>query len=175
MRIIPRASCIHLFTDCFSSGAACEAAKEGIPAIAFSGQSTRQVSYTTLQSDPNSLATIAALVNSQLTVDFVNALLEGDDDVIVPEDTIININTSDVTDCTDPDAFDFIFTRNLADPTATDVVVCGTNHLPVEADVINADGCFVTISVISATTKTDVDAATQQVVFDRVQDILSCL
>ena len=174
MRIIPRASCIHLLTDCFSSGAACEAAKEGIPAIAFSGQSTRQVSYTTLQSDPDSLATIAALVNSQLTVDFVDALLDGEG-TIVPEDTIININTSDVTDCTDPDDFDFIFTRNLADPTATDVFTCGTNQLPVEADVIGLDGCYATVSVISAITKTDVDAETQQVVFDRVESILSCL
>ncbi|KAI0085583.1 sure-like protein [Irpex rosettiformis] len=156
-------------------GAACEAAKEGIPSIAFSGQSNSQVSFTTLESDPNSLATIAALVNSQLTVKFVNALLSGETGTIVPANTTINVNTSGVSGCTDPDDFEFIFARNLANPSATDVAACGTTHLPAESAVISAGGCHASVSVINAVTKTDVDAATQAVVFNRVQGILSCL
>ncbi|KAI0759170.1 sure-like protein [Irpex lacteus] len=156
-------------------GAACEAAKEGIPSVAFSGQSNAQVSYTSLRLTPTSLQSIAALVNSQLTVKFVNALLNGGSGVIVPANTTINVNTSEIKNCTDPDEFDFVFARNLADSSAIDVTTCGSDHLPAEADVIDAAGCHVSVSVINAVTKTDVDADTQAVVFNRIKNILSCL
>ena len=62
-------------TSCyFRSGAACEAAREGIPAAAFSGASGSQVSYTTLESDPTSTSTLAAQIYSNLTADFVKAV-----------------------------------------------------------------------------------------------------
>ncbi|KAI0689379.1 survival protein sure-like phosphatase/nucleotidase [Cytidiella melzeri] len=155
-------------------GAACEAAKEGIPSVAFSGLSNSQVSYTTLQTNPTSLATVAALLNSQLTVKFLSALLASSSGTIVPANTTVNVNTSNVSGCTDADDYQFIFTRNLANSSATDVTTCGTDHLPAEATVVNSSGCHVSVSVINAVTKTDVDAATQAVVFNRVESILSC-
>ncbi|KAI0689378.1 survival protein sure-like phosphatase/nucleotidase [Cytidiella melzeri] len=155
-------------------GAACESAKERIPSVAFSGSSNSAVSYTTLHSSPNSTATVAAFVNSRLTVKFLKALLASPFGAIVPANTTVSVNTSNVSGCTDVNDFKFIFTRNLANSSARDVSTCGTNHLPDEATVINSSGCHVSISVLNAVTKTDVDAATQAIVFRRVEGILSC-
>ena len=46
-----------LISSIIDSGAACEAAKEGIPAIAFSGDGGAQVSYTTLNESSASTTT----------------------------------------------------------------------------------------------------------------------
>jgi len=155
-------------------GAACEAAKEGFPSVAFSGSSTSQVSFTTLQSNATSPATIAALVNSRLTLKFVQALLESPARPIVPANSTVNVNFSAVPNCTNPDDFKFIFTRNLPNTNATDVATCGTDHLPDETTVVQSSGCHVSVSVINAVNKTDVNAATQAVVFKRITRILSC-
>lgn len=56
-----------------SSGAACEAAIEGIPSIAFSGDGGCQVSYTTLSAPSASMTT--ANVFAALGVKFTDALL----------------------------------------------------------------------------------------------------
>ncbi|KAI0085587.1 sure-like protein [Irpex rosettiformis] len=161
-------------------GAACEAAKEGIPAIAVSGESTSSVSYSTLLSDPNSPATLAALLNSQLTAKFLNALLASHHRPILPRNIIVNVNFSppNNSSCSGVDDYKFIFTRLLPDPLhlATDVTTCGTDHLPDERSVIRnrSAGCRATVSVISALTKLDVGASTQAAVLDRVSNILSC-
>lgn len=118
---------------------------------------------------------MAAVVNSELTLKFLSALLASPSRPIIPANTTVNVNTSNVSGCTDPDDFEFVFTRNLADPLAVDVTTCGTNHLPTESSVVGSSGCHVSISVINAITKTDVDAATQQVVFNRVESLLSCI
>jgi 5'-nucleotidase len=164
-------------THLLASGAACEAAKEGIPAIAVSGESASSVSYTTLESDPTSSATQAALINAQLTVKFVNALLASTATPILPHNTILNINSSPTTNCSSPDDYKFIFTRVLPDPfhLVKDVTTCGSDHLPDEVTTMLRSGCFVTISVASAITKLDVGASTQATVLNRISDILSCL
>lgn len=145
-----------------------------MPSVAFSGTSTSQVSYITLDSDPTSTATRAAHIYSQLTVQFVNALLASASGTIVPANTTVNVNYPSTSGCTAADDFSFIFTRNLANSGAIDVTTCGTDHLPDETTVVHSSGCHVSVSVINAVTKTDVDATTQAVVFDRISDILSC-
>ncbi|KAF7791415.1 hypothetical protein EIP86_002431 [Pleurotus ostreatoroseus] len=155
-------------------GAACEAAKEGIPSTAFSGASTSQDSFTTLTTDPDSTDTIASLIYAQLTTTFTQAMLASSARPILPANTTVNVNFPSVLNCGDADNYSFIFTRLVSDPSATDVETCGTDHLPVETDVIN-EGCFVTVSVIGANTKADVDAETQGAVLNRISSILSCL
>jgi 5'-nucleotidase len=51
---------------------------------------------------------------------------------------------------------------------------CGTNNLPDESTV-SGSGCFVTVSVMRATTLGDVSAAEQKAVFDKLQSLLTCL
>ncbi|KAI0759167.1 survival protein sure-like phosphatase/nucleotidase [Irpex lacteus] len=160
-------------------GAASEAALEGIPAIAVSGESTSSESYTILESDPNSLDSLASKVNSQLTVKLVNALLASPARPVLPSNTILNINLSPALLCSSADEYKFILTRLLPDPfhLATDVSTCGTSHLPDEITTMikTVGGCHVTVSVVDATTKSDVDATRQAVVLNRLSSILSCL
>ncbi|KAI0789202.1 sure-like protein [Abortiporus biennis] len=163
-------------------GAACEAAIEGIPSVAFSGASTSQVSYTTLQSSPNSAATKAALLYSQLTVGFVEALIAPSARPILPSGITVNVNfpSTSLSGCTNIANYEFVFSRLTSDASATDVVTCNNGgHLPTENSVIAKSGsgskCFVSVTVIDATTKKDVSATTQAAVLNRLGSFLSCL
>jgi 5'-nucleotidase len=157
-----------------SRGAACEAAKEGIPSIAFSGTSTSQVSFTTLETSPSSAATQAALIYSQLTITLTRSLLASSTRPILPANTTLNVNYPSTSGCSSASDFSFVFTRNVASSSATDVTTCGTDHLPDETTVVHSSGCHVSISVISAITKTDVDATTQEEVLQRISNLLTC-
>ncbi|KAG7089774.1 hypothetical protein E1B28_011427 [Marasmius oreades] len=161
-------------------GAASEAALEGIPSTAFSaGSSVQSVSYTTLTTDPDSDGSKAARVYAELTVKFTNALLAGPKPIL-PPNISVNVNYPPVTDsCATASDFKFVLTRVTPDFKGDDVKQCGVTLLPDETSVIVADTllsyCFVTVSVIDARIKKDVDAATQQVVRDRLSSFLSCL
>ena len=161
--------CVYVF-----SGAACEAAREGIPSVAFSGSSTKQVSFTTLTSSPNDAATRAALTYAQLTTTFTKALLASSARPILPTNVTVNVNFPSTSNCPSASNFKFVFTRLVSNSRATDVTTCGTNHLPVESTAIN-QGCIVTVSVMNAVSKSDVDATTQSQVLNRISSILSCL
>jgi 5'-nucleotidase len=162
-------------------GAAVEGAREGFPAIAFSasGSSTSQVSYTTLGTNPTSTLSVAARIYANLTATFVGALLAagGAARSAVPVGTIVNVNYPAIgTVCMSAESFEFVFARLLTDANATDAVTCGTNHLPSENDVVGAQGgCYASVSVVNATNKGDVDAATQSVVLERLEGFLSCI
>ena len=155
-------------------GAACEAAREGIPSVAFSGSSTKQVSFTTLTSSPNDAATRAALIYSQLTTILTEALLASSARPILPPNVTVNVNYPSTSNCPSASSFKFVLTRLTSNTRATDVTTCGTNHLPVESTAIN-QGCIVTVSVMNAVSKGDVDATTQGQVLNRISSILSCL
>ncbi|KAI0668909.1 sure-like protein [Trametes maxima] len=162
-------------------GAACEAAKEGIPSVAFSASSLSQVSYTTLTSAPNSPGTLSALLYAELTTTFTRALLASDARPILPPGVTLNVNYAKTTfsssgapngDCASADDVRFIFTR-IQSAKGKDVNTCGSTTLPTESKVVGA-GCFASVSVMNATTKADVDAATQAAVLARLQGLLSC-
>ena len=72
-------------------------------------------------------------------------------------------------------SFKFVFSRINSNSSATDVNTCGTTHLPTESSVVATSGCFASVSVYNASTKGDVDAATQAVVLNKISTILSCL
>ncbi|GJF00480.1 SurE-like protein [Phanerochaete sordida] len=155
-------------------GAACEAAKEGIPSTAFSGTSTSQVSFTTLETNPTSTATLAALAYAQLTATFTKALLASSARPVLPASTTINVNFPSTSGCSAVSDFKFVFTRLIANSSATDVTTCGTDHLPDETTVVHSSGCHVSVTVIDANTKKDVEATRQAAVLNRISSMLTC-
>ncbi|KAE9400881.1 sure-like protein [Gymnopus androsaceus JB14] len=116
-----------------------------------------------------------AVVSSGIVVKYVDALLAGGFPVL-PAGISVNVNWPAATPstCPDAEAYSFIPTVITANPDVADAEICGTDQLPAETDVVAAEGCFVSVSVMNATSKTDVDAATQAAVFQRLDSILSC-
>ncbi|THH30210.1 hypothetical protein EUX98_g3969 [Antrodiella citrinella] len=172
----------NLLGDVMNSGtigAACEAAKQGIPAVAFSGSNLSQIAYTTLLSDPTSIDSRASFLNSKLTTTFLHTLFASPARPILPANITLNVNFSPITQCTS--AFDYKFVLTRVEPigqggavAGQDVQTCGTTTLPDESTVSHSGGCFVTVSVIDAVNKVDVDAKTQAFVLNRIGQLLSC-
>jgi len=158
-------------------GAACEAAKEGFPSVAFSGSGGSQVSFTTLTTSSSSTTT--ADVFGALGVRFVEALLGSGATPILPAGVTLNVNYKAATgSCTSASAFDFVLTRvtTATSNTPADVSTCGTTRLPTEANVVNnMSGCLASVSVMNATTKVDVSASTQAFVLNKLGSFLSCV
>lgn len=147
------------------SGAACEAGNEGIPAIAFSGQGATHVSFTTLETDPTSSATIAALTWAELTTDFVRTFFSAPAPFL-PSGTVLNVNYPHLgnatSGCTEASDVGFVFTRVFPPLLPIDVVTCGNKgKLPTEDDVKNSGRCLASVSVISSKLKLDVGKDTQ--------------
>ena len=156
-----------------NSGAACEASLSGIPSAAFSGASGAQVSYTTLETDPNSSASRAARLYAKLTEKVLRRFLAQTGPEF-PVGVSLNINYPATTDCPSVSDFHFVLTRLLEDSSATDVETCGTNHLPDERSVVVGGGCFASISAFNASSKVDVSASVQKVALERLRGILTC-
>lgn len=155
-------------------GAASEAARQGVPAAAFSGVSGSSVSYTTLESDPTGDSTRAAQIYSDLTSTFVRAITATPGPYL-PSGVIVNVNYASIDKCPTSDSYKWVFSRLVWNPFSTDVTTCGDDHLPTETDVVNA-GCFASVSVISSSSKLDVNSTLQGQVFDRLQSLpLACL
>ncbi|KAJ3479955.1 hypothetical protein NLI96_g8702 [Meripilus lineatus] len=147
-------------------GAACEAAQQGVPAIAFSGQSTEHVSYTTLASDPTSEATLAAHAYASLTTTFVNTFLSSPS-ASLPPNTIISVNYPPLhnrSNCARKEDVKWVFTRTFPTIWRADMDICGNNgKLPTESEVVGYDeGCYASVSVLSATSKMDAGKEAQQ-------------
>lgn len=155
-------------------GAACEAAKEGVPAISFSGAGGGHVSYTTLDSSPNSSNSQTARIFAALSLKFTNTLLASSVKPILPPGIVINVNYPAISNCPSASSYSFVFARINANSSATDVQTCGSSHLPTENTVLSA-GCFASVSVYNASTKADVGATMQQFVLNKVSSILTCL
>ncbi|KAH6906547.1 sure-like protein [Coprinopsis sp. MPI-PUGE-AT-0042] len=154
-------------------GASARAANLGYPSVAFSGGSGAHVGYSTLTSSPTAASTVAANLYSQLVLQFTNALVTNTKPYL-PANITLNVNFAPSTTCSSASAYKFILTRLFADAVSTDVVHCGTNHLPTEAVAIQ-QGCIATVSVMDARYKIDVSASTQGAVRDKLTSILRCL
>ncbi len=153
-------------------GAAVEAVKEGIPAIAFSGSSGEQTAwnaplenYMSVYADLSTTVT-QALVNSGTPY--------------LPSNVFLNVNYPEVNeDCAAPSDYKFVLSRvNIAIPflTPADVETCGNDgRLPNETDVVGTDGCYASISVGDAGDKTTAGKEAQSVVLEKLGSILSCL
>lgn len=163
-----------LFNCC--SGAACEAAKEGIPSTAFSGGTGSQVSYTTLESDPTASSSESSWIYAALTVHYTETLLDAFAWPTLPPGVIVNVNYAPIDGCPSPFDYRWVFSRNLPDSSATDIWTCGSNTLPAENDVVATSGCYNSVSVLNATTKADVGPELQWEVYSRLLGLpFSCL
>ncbi|PCH42997.1 sure-like protein [Wolfiporia cocos MD-104 SS10] len=159
-------------------GAACEAAKEGVPSTAFNGATGAQVSYTTLESDPDSPYSQSSWIYSALTVHYTRAILASQVPGIplLPRNVTVNVNYPPIDNCSEVSEYKWIFSRNLANSGETDIWTCGSSSLPAEADVVATEGCYISVSAINAINKTDVDAFTQGEVYARLAALpFSCL
>ncbi|KAF5392026.1 hypothetical protein D9757_003261 [Collybiopsis confluens] len=153
------------------------AALAGVPSIAFSGSqsdSLSHVSYTTLKSAPNSANTVASNLYAQLSLKLINALLHSPGPFL-PAGISLNVNYPSISGCPKVSNYKFVLTRVLPNPLVEDVETCGTNHLPVESNVVGKSGCFVSVSVFHAQSYSDVNSATQKIVLDRLGSFLSCV
>ncbi|CAL1697927.1 unnamed protein product [Somion occarium] len=159
-------------------GAACEGAKEGIPSIAFSGQGSSAVSYTTLDSDPTSSSTLSALFNANLTTIFMKALSASTASPVLPSGVALNVNFPhlDASTCAQPSDVQWVFARALPSLLPTDVNICDNGgRLPVDETVVHA-GCFASVVVIDASWKIDVLGSTQRKVLDSLSHLdFACL
>lgn len=150
-------------------GAAVEAVKRGIPAIAFSGRSGDPISYT-------AATPLYAQVYADLATNITTAILESGTPYL-PDGVWLNVNFPDVNEntCSDVGEFRFVLSRiNIGLLSPADIETCGGSRLPTERAVVDA-GCFVSISPGDATDKTTVDAERQAVVLEKLQGLLSCL
>ncbi|KAF9440267.1 sure-like protein [Macrolepiota fuliginosa MF-IS2] len=159
--------------------AAAQAVMLGVPAVAFSGFTASQISYTTLETDRTSNLTLAALTYDTLTVRLVDLLLKpftAHGAEILPPGVVININYPPTANCSSVDDFQWIFTRLAPATNATkDVETCGNRGvLTDELTAIQVPGCWITASVYNAVTVKDVDAETQRKVLHKLAPLLSC-
>ncbi len=157
------------------STAAAAAVSQGIPAIVFSGATGPQVSYTTLDSDPNSSTSIAARTYASLVVRLANKLT-APPGPILPPNVGLSVNFPSTTNCATASSVKFVLSRLAADPNANDDS-CTNLHLPLESVVLNANGgnsCLASISVWDVSTKEDADPLAQAAVMFKLLDILTC-
>ncbi|KAL9619944.1 MAG: hypothetical protein Q9160_005501 [Pyrenula sp. 1 TL-2023] len=158
-------------------GAATEAAKEGVPAIAFSGSSGSQIAWTTIPV-PNYSSVYADLSTN------VTDTLVGTAKPYLPTGTWLNVNYPNVGNsgaCSSTRNVRFVLSRinGAGSGAAKDVATCNNNgRLPTESSVVaktSGSTCYASISVGNAWTKGDVSAAQQEVVLGKLAGILSCL
>ncbi len=152
-------------------GAATEASKEGIPAIAFSGTTGSQTVYT---APLQTYVTVYADLSTNVTQSLVAS-----GKPYLPSDIWLNVNFPAVTGntCSSPADFKFVLSRinSATSTTANDVLTCGSRRLPTETTVVDTAGCYASISVGNAIAKTDANATEQAVVLKKLQSIISCL
>lgn len=152
-------------------GAATEAAKEGIPAIAFSGVSGSQTSYTATPAEPY------VGIYADLATNLTQTLIASGKPYL-PPNIWLNVNFAAVTagSCDSAAKFKFVLSRiyDLGALTPKDVSTCGGTKLPSEKSVIEK-GCYVSVSVGKADTKLDASKESQSVVLGKLKGLLSCL
>ena len=152
-------------------GAATEASKEGIPAIAFSGTTGSQTGHT---APVQTYMTVYA----DLSVNVTQGLVASGKPYL-PSGIWLNVNFPAVSDstCSSPADAKFVLSRinSATSSTAKDVKTCGSTRLPTETTVVGTSGCYASISVGNAVAKTDANATEQAIVLKKLQSILSCL
>ncbi|TGO66103.1 hypothetical protein BOTNAR_0068g00170 [Botryotinia narcissicola] len=151
-------------------GAAIEAVELGVPAIAFSGAEGSATAW-------NVAAPAYATIYGELGAKVVDAIVDSGTPYL-PDETFLNVNFPETTDCTSVSDFSFVLSRiYTAVPlvSGTDVVTCNNGgRLPTETKVVGTDGCYVSIS-LGGTNKRDSSAANQAVVLSKLSSILTCL
>lgn len=151
-------------------GGAVYAAKEGIPAIAFSGASTGTLPWDVVPTPRRSL------VYAELATNLTNAVIASGKPYL-PEDVWLNVNFPEITEsCSNPRQFKWVLSRiNVGLFSAPDVQHCGSTRLPSELDIFSRKGCLVSVSVGDANDKSTASADKQAIVLKKLGGMLSCL
>ncbi|KXG48511.1 Survival protein SurE-like phosphatase/nucleotidase [Penicillium griseofulvum] len=154
-------------------GAATYAAHAGIPAIAFSGATGSETSWDTTPRPHYSD------VYADLATNLTNQVVAAGKPYL-PNDVWLNVNFGKVSDskCTNPADFSFVLSRiHIALPLITpdDVTTCGSSRLPSELEVSLASGCYASVSVGMAASKSDANATMQEIVLKNLGNLLTCL
>lgn len=154
-------------------GAATEAVKEGIPAIAFSGSSGSQTAW-------NEPVKHYVNVYADLATNITQTVAHSGKPYL-PKNVWLNVNFPALGShgCHKTADFKFVLSRiHHAVPFITDddVETCGNGgRLPVEEDVVHTNGCYASIAVGKADDKLDADAKQQRKVLRKLRGMLSCL
>ncbi|RAK96054.1 5'/3'-nucleotidase SurE [Aspergillus ibericus CBS 121593] len=154
-------------------GAATYAAKQGIPAIAFSGSTGSQTAW-------NVSVPTYSTVYAELSTKLADALVASGTPYL-PDDIWLNVNFGAVSDssCTSADDFKFVLSRIFtAIPliSGDDVETCDNDkRLPTETKVVDSDGCYASVSVGTASDKLDANSTIQGVVLEKLSGLLTCL
>ncbi|CUA68539.1 hypothetical protein RSOLAG22IIIB_03577 [Rhizoctonia solani] len=151
-------------------GAASEAAKQGLLAIAFSGDNSPARSYTTLV--PGDSSFLYAQIAQKLV-----ATLTATSKPWLPSGVALNVNFPAISStCSKVSDFQFVLTRLYWNPLRTDVVTCNNGgHLPDETPTLNTSGkCYVTISAFDANNKRDASIEEQTAVLSKLSSVLVC-
>ena len=95
----------------------------------------------------------------------------------LPADVFLNVNFPAIAgNCTDPAAFQWILSRiNPGFLSPADVEWCGSTRLPTEDSVEDTDGCYISVSVGSATSKATANSTQQAEVLAKLKNRLVCL
>ncbi|KAK5655345.1 hypothetical protein OQA88_5912 [Cercophora sp. LCS_1] len=151
-------------------GATVHAVQQGIPGIAFSGASSGTLAWDTTPVPARST------VYAELATKLVNEVVKGGKPYL-PENVWLNVNFPKVEGkCQAARDFKFVLTRiNVGLFSQRDAEHCGSTRLPMELDVVNRDGCFVTVSVGDARDKTTAAATEQAVVLKKLGGLFTCL
>ncbi|KAI1655838.1 sure-like protein [Daldinia decipiens] len=141
----------------------------GIPAIAFSGDSSGRLAF-------DAPVETRSIVYAKLATQFTNAVIAAGTPYL-PDDVFLNVNFPKAEgDCTDPAKFKWVLSRiNPGVFSERDVETCGTDRLPTESSVVGAGGCQISVSVGDSTDKTTAPADKQAIVLQKLGSLLSCL
>ncbi|KLU85556.1 acid phosphatase [Magnaporthiopsis poae ATCC 64411] len=152
-------------------GAAVQAVKQGVPALALSGASgTSPQKFN--ETDPSPRAKLY----SELTLVLVNKLVEGGAPYLPPQ-TFLNVNFPDMTEqCAKVENFKWVMSRvNSGWFSGYDYPTCGRNKMPAEFEIGFRRDCFISVSVADANDKTTAAPDKQKFVLDKLGNFLSCL
>jgi 5'/3'-nucleotidase SurE len=144
-----------------------------IPAIAFSGTSDERASFETKPTPTRSL------VYAELATELTNVILESGKPYL-PANVWLNVNFPKVEGaCTKASDFKWVMTRiNPPIPIIhwdEDTEICGSKNLPTEFDVMNRNDCYIAVTAGDALDKTTGSAEQQELVYQKLKSILTCL
>ena len=159
-------------------GALTRAVENGVSAIAFSGAHGDPVSWLS-----NERTDISAY--SSLALHVTNMFLRNPKNPrpYLRDNIWLNVNFPRIDDLTcnqAPRDFKYVLSRIL-DPADSEVDVlpdvehCGSRRLPLEKKVIETEGCYVSITVAWADSKSDASADEQRDFRDMLGGALACL
>lgn len=149
--------------------AAAHAANSGIPAIALSVHGGDSSPW-------HEAPPLGAYAFGELTDLLISKLATKSFPPSLPQDTFLNVNFPKSGEgCSKEEDYSFVYSRIDPAHDGDDVAWCGSNTLPTESQVLNADGCFVSVSLADSRTKRTPKDPRQKHVLEKLRSLFVCL